>query len=102
MLVSSHDSNKVSRLFSVLNIHYSIEILIDLINGPEERYITFSELTKKYEYGKVGYALKELIKLGLISKKLGEAKQPIGYQITEYGRWLTNSYLNFMRELDSN
>lgn len=88
------NSKNISKVFSVLESEYTLDILTHLIDG-EKQYVFFKE-----KYGrKISFLIKNLVKCGLIHKRLDAAKTPIGYTITTKGRWISHACANFHKIL---
>lgn len=89
------NSQKVAEFCSVLRIPRSLNILHDLLHEKK----TYSYFSNKYGISSQ-YPVGELERIGAIKKLLDAAKIPIGYEITEDGRWMYHSCVNFQRKLE--
>jgi hypothetical protein len=90
-----HGSKKLAWIFSTLNIPNVPEILDDLIDDGKN----FAFFSAKYGRKNIPYTLKQAINMGLIRKVLDTTQFPLGYEITDLGRWVFHSYVNFQKEL---
>lgn len=90
------NSQKVAEFCSVLRNPHTLNILHDLI--PDRK--CYSYFSKKYG-DTARYTVKELERVGITKKILDIAKIPIGYEITEYGRWIYHSCINFQKQVDA-
>lgn len=89
------NSQKVAEFYSVLRNPHTLNILQNLIH-ERQCYSYFSN-----KYGETArYTIRELERLGAIKKILDAAKIPIGYEITEDGRWIYHSCVNFQKKLE--
>ena len=90
------DSVHIANLSRVLSNPNSIEILLSLLHEQKN----FSFFSKQYGH-KIAWSLSHLEHFGVITKILNPAKIPIAYDITEYGRWVAHSCINFSKRLDA-
>ena len=89
------NSKLVASFCSVLRNPHTLNILSDIVH-ERKQYIYFTS-----KYGTTcKYPLSELTRVGAIRKILGIAKIPIGYEITEYGRWVYHSCVNFGKSIE--
>ena len=85
----------VASFCSVLRNPHTLNILSDIVHDRKQ-YIYFTS-----KYGATSkYPLSELVRVGALRKILGVGKIPIGYEITEQGRWVYQSCVNFGKSIE--
>lgn len=89
------NSQKIAEFCGVLRNPHTLNILQDLIH--EKKY--YSYFSNKYGNA-TRYTVRELERLGVTKKIFDVAKIQIGYEITEDGRWIYHSCVNFQRKLE--
>jgi predicted MarR family transcription regulator len=75
--------------------------LVHLIR-MHDRGKTISEISRllnRDDFSNIQYSLKKLLKLKLIQKSNKTTKKSISYEITEYGKKITNQYGNVRRKI---
>ena len=88
------NTTKCAQTFGRLSNPVSLSILEDLLDGPKD-YTFFEDKHGK----KIWWPLRETLREGLILKILDKAKAPLGYKITDHGRWVFHSVMNFSKEI---
>ncbi len=89
------DLQGMASLFIILKNPHTVDILTDLIDGQK----TWAYFLKKY--GSKGTdRINVLLASGLIYKKLDKTKKPLGYFITDYGKLVRHSCINFERNFN--
>lgn len=91
------NSQKIAEFCSVLRNPYTLNILHDLIHEKK----TYSYFSNKYGNNTARNTISDLVRVGTIKKILDAAKIPIGYEITEYGRWIYHSCIDFQKKLEA-
>ncbi len=90
------NSVHIANLSRVLSNPNSIDILLSLLHEKKN----FSFFSKEYGH-KIAWTLSHLVYFGTIKKILNVAQIPISYEITDYGRWVAHSCINFSKRLDA-
>ena len=88
------NTQKYAKIFSVLKNPFTLPMLNDLADGPKN----FTYFSNKHGHA-ITWPLQQLVSHGLIIKIRDEAKIPIGYKITDHGRWVLHSTVNFSKEI---
>ncbi len=92
------DSVKMATLCAVLKNIGAMEMLSDLLEGDK----TFGFFMDKYGKAIVVYRLEEFLKINIIKKIfIQHTKTPIGYRLTDKGRWITHACIGFEKQLET-